>query len=244
MEAWPVPRQLSDAEIADRARRPAGLGARRATRSSATFECASFPDAIAFVVRIGFLAEAANHHPDLDIRWRKVRVALDDARRRRAHRSSTSTSPREITQACSPSGRRELTCRSRIAIGIILVLLVVHVDRVREASPGPGPADVAIAYESAWDKLDFDLLYDLSGDELRDGLRRDRVHRRQAGRVRRRPAHARIGADSRVDDVVATRQTAIVATRVTTDEGSVHNRVMLEQRATGWMVVGYSIRAG
>jgi 4a-hydroxytetrahydrobiopterin dehydratase len=41
-----------------------------------TFECSSFPDAIAFVVRIGFLAEKANHHPDLDIRWRKVRVAL------------------------------------------------------------------------------------------------------------------------------------------------------------------------
>jgi 4a-hydroxytetrahydrobiopterin dehydratase len=41
-----------------------------------TYECASFADAISFVVRIGFLAEAANHHPDLDIRWRKVRVAL------------------------------------------------------------------------------------------------------------------------------------------------------------------------
>jgi 4a-hydroxytetrahydrobiopterin dehydratase len=41
-----------------------------------TFERASFPDAIAFVVRIGFLAEKADHHPDLDIRWRKVRVAL------------------------------------------------------------------------------------------------------------------------------------------------------------------------
>jgi 4a-hydroxytetrahydrobiopterin dehydratase len=40
------------------------------------FERASFPDAIAFVVRIGFLAEAANHHPDLDIRWRTVAVAL------------------------------------------------------------------------------------------------------------------------------------------------------------------------
>jgi 4a-hydroxytetrahydrobiopterin dehydratase len=37
---------------------------------------ASFPDAIAFVVRLGFLAEAADHHPDLDIRWRTVRVAL------------------------------------------------------------------------------------------------------------------------------------------------------------------------
>jgi len=41
-----------------------------------TFECESFPAAIGFVVRIGFLAEKADHHPDLDIRWRKVTVAL------------------------------------------------------------------------------------------------------------------------------------------------------------------------
>lgn len=41
-----------------------------------TYERPSFAAAIAFVVRIGFLAEAADHHPDLDIRWRKVRVAL------------------------------------------------------------------------------------------------------------------------------------------------------------------------
>ncbi len=41
-----------------------------------TFECPDFPAAIAFVVRIGFLAEARDHHPDLDVRWRTVRVAL------------------------------------------------------------------------------------------------------------------------------------------------------------------------
>jgi 4a-hydroxytetrahydrobiopterin dehydratase len=35
-----------------------------------------FADAIAFVVRVGFLAEAADHHPDIDIRWRTVHVAL------------------------------------------------------------------------------------------------------------------------------------------------------------------------
>jgi 4a-hydroxytetrahydrobiopterin dehydratase len=40
------------------------------------FELASFADAIAFVVRVGFLAEAADHHPDLDVRWRTVVVAL------------------------------------------------------------------------------------------------------------------------------------------------------------------------
>jgi 4a-hydroxytetrahydrobiopterin dehydratase len=41
-----------------------------------TFELAGFPDAVAFVVRVGFLAERANHHPDLDIRWKRVRVLL------------------------------------------------------------------------------------------------------------------------------------------------------------------------
>lgn len=40
------------------------------------FQRLSFPDAIAFVTRIGFLAEAADHHPDLDVRWRTVRVVL------------------------------------------------------------------------------------------------------------------------------------------------------------------------
>jgi 4a-hydroxytetrahydrobiopterin dehydratase len=40
------------------------------------YERASFPDAIAFVVRIGFLAEKADHHPDLDVRWRTVHVVL------------------------------------------------------------------------------------------------------------------------------------------------------------------------
>jgi len=40
------------------------------------FTCPGFPDAVAFVVRIGFAAEAANHHPDIDIRWRTVHIAL------------------------------------------------------------------------------------------------------------------------------------------------------------------------
>jgi 4a-hydroxytetrahydrobiopterin dehydratase len=40
------------------------------------YNCDGFADAIAFVVRIGFLAEAADHHPDIDVRWRKVAIAL------------------------------------------------------------------------------------------------------------------------------------------------------------------------
>jgi len=38
------------------------------------FELASFPEAIAFVDRLAEVAEAENHHPDIDIRYRRVRV--------------------------------------------------------------------------------------------------------------------------------------------------------------------------
>jgi len=41
-----------------------------------TFELATFPAAIQFVVALAERAEAANHHPDIDIRWRRVRIAL------------------------------------------------------------------------------------------------------------------------------------------------------------------------
>ena len=38
------------------------------------FELESFPAAIAFVDRLAEVAEAENHHPDIDIRFRRVLV--------------------------------------------------------------------------------------------------------------------------------------------------------------------------
>jgi 4a-hydroxytetrahydrobiopterin dehydratase len=35
-----------------------------------------FPQAIEFVNRLAALAEERNHHPDIDIRWNKVRLVL------------------------------------------------------------------------------------------------------------------------------------------------------------------------
>ena len=40
------------------------------------YRLAGFPEAIAFVVRLSYEAEAADHHPDLDIRYNAVRVTL------------------------------------------------------------------------------------------------------------------------------------------------------------------------
>jgi 4a-hydroxytetrahydrobiopterin dehydratase len=38
------------------------------------FELPSFPAAISFVDRLAELAESENHHPDIDIRYRRVTV--------------------------------------------------------------------------------------------------------------------------------------------------------------------------
>jgi len=41
-----------------------------------TITRADFVDALALVLEIGKLAEAANHHPDIDIRYRRVHLSL------------------------------------------------------------------------------------------------------------------------------------------------------------------------
>jgi len=69
------PNRLDDDQIAARLGELPGWE-RQGDEIVKTFELPSFPEAIAFVTRIADRAEAADHHPDLDIRYRKVRVAL------------------------------------------------------------------------------------------------------------------------------------------------------------------------
>jgi 4a-hydroxytetrahydrobiopterin dehydratase len=70
-----MPARLSDDEIARRLAGCAGWE-RRGEAIHREVQCPSFPDAIALVTRVAFLAEARDHHPDIDIRWRTVRFAL------------------------------------------------------------------------------------------------------------------------------------------------------------------------
>ncbi|NWG19067.1 MAG: 4a-hydroxytetrahydrobiopterin dehydratase [Chloroflexi bacterium] len=67
--------KLSEAEIVERLGELTGW-TRDGDEIRKTFQLPSFPSAIAFVVNVGFLAEAAGHHPDIDIRWRKVTLSL------------------------------------------------------------------------------------------------------------------------------------------------------------------------
>ena len=66
---------LSNAEIDDAL---TGLPEWRLAEGSITrtVELPTFPAAIAFVSRVADAAEAADHHPDIDIRWRKLTFTL------------------------------------------------------------------------------------------------------------------------------------------------------------------------
>jgi 4a-hydroxytetrahydrobiopterin dehydratase len=49
---------------------------RKGTVISRTFQFKDFPAAMKFVDAVAALAEQAWHHPDIDIRWNKVTLAL------------------------------------------------------------------------------------------------------------------------------------------------------------------------
>ncbi len=66
---------LSDAEISDHLADLPGWDL-AGDEIAKQYRLDGFPAAVAFVVRLSYAAEAANHHPDLDIRYDKVRVGL------------------------------------------------------------------------------------------------------------------------------------------------------------------------
>ena len=122
-------------------------------------------------------------------------------------------------------------------VGLLLCFLFVAL----ALEQSPAPADVAIAYETAWDRLDFSMLFDLSSSELRDGMRRDAfiaAKRKAYGDHDR----SRLGARIEVDEAVTGHDTALVVTRVSTNGSSVRNNVLLERRGGSWIVVGYNLR--
>lgn len=66
---------LSDAEIAERLSGLQGW-ARKGTSIQRTFSFDDFEGSMAFVNHVAELAEAADHHPDIDIRYSEVTLTL------------------------------------------------------------------------------------------------------------------------------------------------------------------------
>jgi 4a-hydroxytetrahydrobiopterin dehydratase len=70
-----VRERLSDVEI-QRALGKLPGWSRRGDVISKTYLFKTFPEGIAFVGRLAAAAEKADHHPDIDIRYTKVTIAL------------------------------------------------------------------------------------------------------------------------------------------------------------------------
>jgi len=66
---------LSEAEIKGRLARLPGWQ-RAGNQIQRTWTFADFTGSMAFVNRVAALAEAADHHPDIDIRYSRVTLAL------------------------------------------------------------------------------------------------------------------------------------------------------------------------
>jgi hypothetical protein len=125
------------------------------------------------------------------------------------------------------------------AVAVIVGFLFIAVAK----EDGPEPADVALAYEMAWDRLDFDTLFDLSGTELRDGAKRPGFVETKRAAYAGVP-RGRLAARISVENVAAAADTALVVTNVFTDGGAVRNNVLMERRSGRWYVVAYSLRPG
>ena len=67
---------MDEAGIAAGLRQTPGWERRRRRDRRRSYRFADFREALAFVNRVGELAERAGHHPDIDIRYNTVTLAL------------------------------------------------------------------------------------------------------------------------------------------------------------------------
>ena len=70
-------RKLTTDEVASRLKAMAGWSLRRGGGAiERTYTLPTFRASLAFVAYVGELAEAKNHHPDIDVRYNRVTLAL------------------------------------------------------------------------------------------------------------------------------------------------------------------------
>lgn len=113
-------------------------------------------------------------------------------------------------------------------------------------SGGPSPADTAVAYEHAWDRLDFATLWNLSGPNLRDGRTRDQFVRDKLAAYQHE-AHGLAGLVQSVhpEKVDVNGPVARVLARLELNSGeSVVDEMLLERIGPAWHVTAYHISTG
>ncbi len=129
-----------------------------------------------------------------------------------------------------------------VVVGVVILALALAVVVAIARDRGPGPGDVAVAYELAWDRLDFESLFTLSGAELRDGLDRRGFVAAKRTAYEQQASLGGLVERVGVEQVASVEDAGVVITRVELRDGTVvHNRVELARRAARWQVVAYRL---
>jgi hypothetical protein len=127
-------------------------------------------------------------------------------------------------------------------VGVVVFGLCVALVILVALDQGPPPADVALAYEHAWDHLDFPSLWVLSGDELRDGLDEDAFVAAKRAAYERQEGLRSLAQAVTVDAVSESRNFAVVHTVVDLrDGGQAADVLQLSRRGGRWLVVAYDL---
>jgi hypothetical protein len=129
-------------------------------------------------------------------------------------------------------------------VAVLVVALIVASGIAISRDPGPTPADVALGYELAWDRLDFETLWVLSTSELRDGRTRDDFVAAKRAAYRDQPGLRRLARHVVVEEATAGPHVAVVITSVELRDGSsLRDELKLVRRAGRWQVLSYGLRA-
>jgi hypothetical protein len=110
----------------------------------------------------------------------------------------------------------------------------------------PSPADTAVAYEHAWDRLDFATLWNLSGPGLRDGRTRDQfVRDKTAVYEGEGPGLAGLVRSVEPQQVDVNGPVARVMARLQLHSGeTVVDEMLLERIGPTWHVTAYHLASG
>jgi hypothetical protein len=122
-----------------------------------------------------------------------------------------------------------------LAIGVVLLVGIA-----RGAAPPPG--EVAIAYELAWDRFEFDVVWDLSGPLMRDGRSRVEFATDKRAAYAAHPELRGLVADVAVRHVAVEDDHARVTTALAlVAGGELVDELLLRRHDGMWRVEGYHL---
>lgn len=128
-----------------------------------------------------------------------------------------------------------------VIVGLVIVAFGVVV-LVALATERPDPAEAVVAYEGAWDRLDFELIWRLSAPELREGR-----SAREFVAAKRALYEARSHLAGLVDRVVveqldtAGRRARAITRLELRGGGEFRNEIRLRREGGRWLVDGYRL---